>query len=115
LKDRLLSAGFGHFPTKRLKDRVPASVEWGVPPVLDKEHLKSLIAERAPWSSGSIDALSWRTIVRFEERLVSRFGDGRIWLAGDSAHLARPVGVQSMNIGLLEANELAGSFSRILS
>lgn len=115
LKDRLLSAGFGHFPTKRLKQRVPASVEWGTPPALDKEHLERLIAERAPWFTGSIDTLSWRTIVRFEKRLASRFGDGRVWLAGDAAHLALPAGVQSMNMGLLEASELAESFSRILA
>lgn len=114
-KDRMLSAGFGHYPTKRLKDRVPAAVEWGVPPALDKEHLESLIAERAPWFSGSIDQLSWRTIIRFENRLSSRFGEGRIWLAGDSAHLTAPAGVQSMNLGLLEANELSGAFARILS
>jgi 2-polyprenyl-6-methoxyphenol hydroxylase-like FAD-dependent oxidoreductase len=115
LKDRLLSAGFGHFPTKRVKDRVPATVEWGVPPALTQEHLEELIAERAPWFTGSIANLSWRTIVRFEKRLASRFGEGRIWLAGDSAHLALPVGVQSMNLGLLEANDLAGVFARIIA
>ena len=115
LKDRLLSAGFGHFPTKRLKDRVPAVIDLGVPPALDKEHLEALIADRAPWFTGSIDALSWRTIVRFERRLASRFGEGRVWLAGDSAHLALPAGIQSMNLGLLEANELAHTFARLLS
>lgn len=115
LKDRLLSAGFGHFPTKRLKDRVPASVEWGVPPALDRQYLEGLIRDRAPWFTGSIDGLSWRTIVRFEKRLASRFGAGRIWLAGDSAHLALPAGVQSMNTGLQEVSELAASFSRILA
>jgi len=115
LKDRLLLGGFGHFPTKRLKSRAPAAVGWGAGPALDKQHLERLIAERAPWFTGSIDALSWRTIVRFEKRLVSRFGDGRIWLAGDAAHLAPPAAVQSMNMGLLEANELAGAFSRILA
>ena len=31
-----------------------------------------------------------------------------MWLAGDAAHLAGPAGVQSMNLGLTEASELAG-------
>jgi 2-polyprenyl-6-methoxyphenol hydroxylase-like FAD-dependent oxidoreductase len=113
-KDRLLAAGFGHFPTRRLKDRVPASVEWGNPPALDLEHLESLIAERAPWFRGSIDTLTWRTIVRFERRLAQSFGQGRLWLAGDAAHLAAPIGVQSMNVGLQEANDFAERVQRVL-
>ena len=114
LKDRLLAAGFGHFPTKRLKDRAPDSAEWRNPPGLDREHLDALIAERAPWFTGSVADLSWGAIVRFERRLSSAFGRGRIWLAGDSAHVTAPAGVQSMNLGLLEADELAEHFAGIL-
>lgn len=114
LKDRLAAEGFGHFPTKRLKDRVPAAVEWGNPPMMDETHLRALIAERAPWFQGKIGTLNWRTIVRFERRLASRFGLGRLWLAGDAAHLASPIGVQSMNLGLQEASELADCFAQVL-
>jgi 2-polyprenyl-6-methoxyphenol hydroxylase-like FAD-dependent oxidoreductase len=114
LKDKLLAAGFGHYPTRRLKDRVPASVEWGNPPALDTGHLRNLIAERAPWFTGSIDALTWRTVVRFEHRLVNTFGRGRLWLAGDAAHLGAPVGVQSMNLGLLEADDLADRVASVI-
>ena len=31
-----------------------------------------------------------------------------MWLAGDAAHLTGPVGVLSMNLGLVEGYELAG-------
>jgi len=114
LKDRLLAAGFGHFPTKRLKDRMTDPVDSGDTTALDKEHLAALIAERTPWFKGSVEVLSWRTIVRFERRLSSAFGHGRIWLAGDSAHVTASAGVQSMNLGFLEANELANHFTEIL-
>ena len=41
------------------------------------------------------------------------FGKGGVWLAGDAAHQAAPVGVHSMNSGLVEARELAARISRI--
>jgi 2-polyprenyl-6-methoxyphenol hydroxylase-like FAD-dependent oxidoreductase len=41
------------------------------------------------------------------------FGKGGVWLAGDAAHLAAPVGVHSMNSGLVEARELAARISQI--
>ena len=59
LKDRLLYSGFGHFPTKRLKDRVPAAVGvGGAPQALDWGFSEGLIAERAPWFTGSIEIVS---------------------------------------------------------
>jgi 2-polyprenyl-6-methoxyphenol hydroxylase-like FAD-dependent oxidoreductase len=51
-------------------------------------------------------------LVRFERRLVTTFGHGHTWLAGDAAHLAGPVGVQSMNAGLAEARVLADALAQ---
>ncbi|TVR50916.1 MAG: FAD-dependent monooxygenase [Puniceicoccaceae bacterium] len=85
-------------------------VQWlpnGGFPALDRETLDRLIAERAPWFTGEIDQLNWRMVVRFEKRLVESAGKGRVWLAGDAAHLAGPVGVQSMNVGFREGVMLA--------
>ena len=76
-------------------------------PILTGANLRTLIAERAPWFSGRIGEITWRNVVRFEKRLASGFGAGRMWLAGDAAHLAGPVGVQSMNVGISEAHDLA--------
>ena len=50
-----------------------------------------------------------------EQRLASRFGRGNAWLAGDAAHVAAPMGVQSMNVGLREARALVGSIHAILA
>ncbi len=75
--------------------------------VLEKEMLAQMLEQRAPWFDGMIGEFRWRMIVRFEKRLAERFGNGRVWLAGDAAHLAAPIGMQSMNIGIREAGELA--------
>jgi 2-polyprenyl-6-methoxyphenol hydroxylase-like FAD-dependent oxidoreductase len=77
-------------------------------PLLSDDGLRKLIAERAPWFTGSIEASDWRIAVRFEHRLANTFSKDRVALAGDAAHLTGPIGVQSMNAGLAEANDLAG-------
>jgi len=41
-------------------------------------------------------------------------GRGRCWLAGDAAHMASPVGVQSMNGGMQEGAELAECLQNVL-
>ena len=75
--------------------------------------LEQLIAARAPWCTARPTQMYWSTLGRFEPRLTRSFGQGRVWLAGDAAHQAAPVGVHSMNSGLVEARELAARISRI--
>jgi 2-polyprenyl-6-methoxyphenol hydroxylase-like FAD-dependent oxidoreductase len=111
-KESLLAAGFD-FPTERSKERLYLT-QVSESPILDESNLRAMIAQRAPWFTGSIGEVAWKSIVRFERRLAGSFGQGRMWLAGDSAHLTGPVGVQSMNLGLAEAYDLAETLSGIL-
>jgi 3-(3-hydroxy-phenyl)propionate hydroxylase len=69
--------------------------------------LTDLITARAPWFDSEPGDIAWSGDVRFEQRLASNLGKGRAWLVGDAAHQTGPVGVQSMNAGLVEARELA--------
>jgi 2-polyprenyl-6-methoxyphenol hydroxylase-like FAD-dependent oxidoreductase len=78
------------------------------------ERLEQLIAARAPWCSARPTLIYWSTLGLFERRLTRSFGSGRVWLAGDAAHQASPVGVHSMNSGLAEARELGARISRTL-
>jgi 2-polyprenyl-6-methoxyphenol hydroxylase-like FAD-dependent oxidoreductase len=77
------------------------------------ERLEQLIAARAPWCTARPTQIYWSTLGLFESRLTRSFGKGGVWLAGDAAHQAPPVAVQSMNSGLLEARELAARISQI--
>ena len=83
-------------------------------PYLGREQLTSFIADRASWFDPPIGEIIWSLGVRFERRLVDQFGKGWAWLAGDAAHLAGPVGVHSMNVGLREARDVADRLYRIL-
>ncbi len=93
--------------SSRTKDRFALQHTYPSYPQLDEAHLRAFIAERAPWFEGRIDEMRWQIVVRFEHRLASTFGRQRMWLAGDAGHMAGPVGVQSMNVGLREASDLA--------
>lgn len=91
----------------RDKDRLFMQVGSQGYKTLEGDMLQRLIEDRAPWFTGSIGRFRWRMIVRFEKRLTESFGDGRVWLAGDAGHLAAPIGMQSMNVGIHEGHTLA--------
>jgi 2-polyprenyl-6-methoxyphenol hydroxylase-like FAD-dependent oxidoreductase len=78
------------------------------------DRLEHLIAARAPWCTARPTQIYWSTLAVFEGRLARSLGAGGVWLAGDAAHQAAPVGVHSMNAGLVEARELAARIARIL-
>jgi 2-polyprenyl-6-methoxyphenol hydroxylase-like FAD-dependent oxidoreductase len=95
-------------PAKRTKDRMALATQG---PALEESALPQLIAERAPWFTASVGDITWRTIVRFERRLATAFGRGRMWIAGDAAHLTGPVGMQSFNSGIAEARDLTDAIA----
>ncbi len=99
----------------RYKSRVAVHIAGSSYPFLTEHHLQDFLEERAPWFSAKPGEIAWSMIVRFESRLSASFGKERMWLAGDSGHLTGPVGVQSMNVGMREARDLAGRISGVLS
>jgi 2-polyprenyl-6-methoxyphenol hydroxylase-like FAD-dependent oxidoreductase len=77
--------------------------------------LFDFLEKRAPWfPAKSFSDMNWLAYVQFERQMASKFGQGRCWLAGDSAHQTSPAGMQSMNHGLLEGADLAGRIKSIL-
>ncbi len=57
---------------------------------------------------------SWFSVYRLHHRNVSDFRKGRIFLAGDSAHVHSPVGGQGMNTGLQDAYNLAWKLAYVI-
>ncbi len=91
----------------RIKSRFSVQIGEQPYPFVREENLEKFIAERAPWFAGRADKIRWSLAVQFESRLAPRFGRGRVRLVGDSTHVTGPAGVQSMNVGFTEADELA--------
>jgi len=81
---------------------------------MTRAQVQTLISTRAPWFTAKVQRVSWSVMVNFERRLATEFGRGRCWLAGDAAHQTSPAGMQSMNVGLCEAANLADTLTDIL-
>jgi 2-polyprenyl-6-methoxyphenol hydroxylase-like FAD-dependent oxidoreductase len=105
---------FEERPDPRVKSRLFVQVRDESYPHVTEDKLEELIADRAPWWRHRAVEVLWSAAVRFERRLAERFGRGRVWLAGDAAHLALPIGIQSMNIGFREASDLTSRIADVL-
>ena len=97
-------------PMWRGKSRLAFSVG----EVIEPQVLPFMLEARLPWFKGTPQAVHWATTARFERRLAASFGNSRVWLAGDAAHLGVPLGVQSMNAGLREGAGLADCLAAIV-
>jgi 2-polyprenyl-6-methoxyphenol hydroxylase-like FAD-dependent oxidoreductase len=98
----------------RAKQRIAVLIGKQVYTPVTEQRLKTFIHDRAPWFEGRVGELHWSIVVQFQPRLASAYGRDRFWLVGDAAHQTGPAGMQSMNVGLSEANELADKIARIL-
>lgn len=51
--------------------------------------------------------LRWSSTFRISHRIVDSYGRGRVFVAGDAAHIHPPTGAQGMNTGIQDAHNLA--------
>ncbi|MEV4945129.1 FAD-dependent monooxygenase [Streptomyces sp. NPDC053755] len=56
----------------------------------------------------------WETVFRVHARRATDFRRGRVFLAGDAAHVHSPAGGQGMNNGLQDAHNLAWKLAAVL-
>jgi len=87
------------FPMSATCRRIVATVEnvEGDAPPLDL--VRKILAQRAP-SAIEADGLHWSSYFRIHHRQVARLREGRMFIAGDAAHIHSPFGGQGMNTGL---------------
>lgn len=61
-----------------------------------------------------VEDVVWSSRFRVHHRLAARYRAGRVFLAGDSAHVHSPAGGQGMNTGIQDALDLAGKLAAVL-
>jgi 2-polyprenyl-6-methoxyphenol hydroxylase-like FAD-dependent oxidoreductase len=76
----------------------------GRPPSL--EEVREMAARRAPWPLEISDP-AWLATFRCHLRSASTYRRGRVFIAGDAAHIHSPAAGQGMNTGMLDAQNLA--------
>jgi len=68
--------------------------------------IQDVVDERGP-GGWTIHDPAWLTEFRVNERKVDDYGIGRVFVAGDAAHIHSPAGGQGMNTGVQDACNLA--------
>ncbi|MCC9738852.1 FAD-dependent monooxygenase [Streptomyces sp. MNU89] len=84
-----------HVPEVREEERL----------TLDAPFLDELIRSRAGIAFGS-HGVTWQSRFALSHGLVDHYRRGRVFLAGDAAHIHSPVGGQGLNTGVQDAHNL---------
>jgi 2-polyprenyl-6-methoxyphenol hydroxylase-like FAD-dependent oxidoreductase len=72
------------------------------------------IADRLVGGGCVLSDLRWSSIFRISMRLASSYRAGRLFLAGDAAHIHPPTGGQGMNTGIQDAYNLAWKLALVV-
>lgn len=97
------------FPISPGRFRVIADIgqsQGEMPPEPSMEQVQHLMDERGPGGMTASDPV-WLSAFRINERKVKDYRVGRVFVAGDAAHVHSPAGGQGMNTGMQDAFNLA--------
>ena len=73
------------------------------------------IAAEAAGNRVHLRRLTWGSTWRLNVRMVDRYRVGRVFLAGDAAHVHSPAGGQGMNTGIQDATNLGWKLAHVLA
>ena len=87
------------FPMSTTRRRVVATIEQPEGEAPDLQLVRKIVSERAPRGI-EVHALHWSSYFRIHHRHANQLRRGRVFIAGDAAHIHSPFGGQGMNTGL---------------
>ncbi|MGA3171417.1 MAG: FAD-dependent monooxygenase [Chthoniobacteraceae bacterium] len=99
---------FAYFPFKGGRGRIIATSAPGVTHGAAEPSLEEVaeMARRRCFHKMELSDAVWTAWFRISHRMVERYSSGRVFLAGDAAHIHSPAGGQGMNTGIQDAFNL---------
>jgi 2-polyprenyl-6-methoxyphenol hydroxylase-like FAD-dependent oxidoreductase len=81
---------------------------------VDAEEMVGVLARAMKADLGVLE-VGWKSRFHCDERQVAQYRHGRVFLAGDAAHVHSPMGGQGMNTGIQDAANLAWKIDSVLA
>jgi 2-polyprenyl-6-methoxyphenol hydroxylase-like FAD-dependent oxidoreductase len=79
------------------------------------QRFQEIIDERTGQSGIRLHNATWLSLYRANVRMVDRYRVGRVFLAGDAAHVHSPAGGQGMNTGIQDAYNLGWKLGEVMA
>ncbi|MFJ9854552.1 FAD-dependent oxidoreductase [Streptomyces sp. NPDC101150] len=83
-------------------------------PDTSPEAVRALIADRTHIAPEQIRDIVWTSVFRPRAGMAERFRAGRVFLAGDAAHIHSPAGGQGLNTSVQDAYNLGWKLGQVL-
>jgi len=85
----------------------------GQDPALSLANMQAILEQRTRRPGIRLHEPEWSSLWRANIRLVDRYREGRVFLAGDAAHIHSPAGGQGMNTGIQDAYNLGWKLAAV--
>ncbi|MFJ1898287.1 FAD-dependent monooxygenase [Streptomyces sp. NPDC088115] len=83
-------------------------------PDTSAEGVRALVAARTHLEAADVTEVRWSSDFRPRAALADRFREGRVFLAGDAAHVHSPAGGQGLNTSVQDAYNLGWKLGQVL-
>ena len=93
--------------------QAPVSLEGDID--VSAQGLSGMVRERTGRSDITVASVSWASVYSMNARLAARYRVGRVFLAGDAAHIHPPTGGQGLNTSVQDVYNLGWKLAAVLS
>lgn len=90
-----------------------ASIGPAQDPDLGLANMQAILERRSGRNDIRLCAVTWSSLWRANIRLADRYRAGRVFIAGDAAHIHSPAGGQGMNTGIQDAHNLGWKIAAV--
>ncbi|MEU8624301.1 FAD-dependent monooxygenase [Streptomyces sp. NPDC048669] len=84
-------------------------------PDTSADGVRAVVAERTHLDAEDVTEVLWASDFRPRAALADRFREGRVFLAGDAAHIHSPAGGQGLNTSVQDAYNLGWKLGQVLN